>query len=158
STTNRNGIVTQYEYDATRRATKTTTAAGRPERVTTMLEYLSGAQLPSVEIKNGERSEFTYDDRQRLVTRTLFVNASAVLITRTSWDDLDRPVSETDPYGRRTFRVFDVNDRISRTVKELVPGGVPPGANLSSVVRVTTPNPPYVVEDKAYDAMNQYTS
>jgi RHS repeat-associated protein len=158
SRTDRNGIVEQHQYDATRRLTRTIQAAGRPEQIATNLEYAAGTNEVSARTVAGNRVELSHDERLRPITRKVFTRASTSLTWLMSWDTLDRDVMDTDPYGRRIFHVYDVNGREVRTVTELVPGGVPGGSNPASLARVTTGNPPYVIQDRAYDSMNQVTS
>jgi RHS repeat-associated protein len=155
---NRNGVSEAYEYDASRRVAKTTRASGRPEQIISTFEYLAGTNLLSAETNAGERVEYTYDERLRPLTRKTFVRNAVSLTSQMSWDALDRDIAETDAYGRRTLRVYDVDGRVVRTVRELVPGGVSAGQNLSTLPRISTGNPPYIIVDVAYDPMNQVKS
>src|SRR5207249_1900567 len=50
SKTDRNAVVEEYEYDATRRVSKQTRAFGRPEQVAILFEYVAGTELPSAQI------------------------------------------------------------------------------------------------------------
>jgi hypothetical protein len=51
--------------------------------------------------------------------------------------------------------VYDDNDRISLVIRELVPGGVPSGADLLTLARDQAPDPPYVIEETVLDSMGQ---
>ena len=101
----------------------------------------------------GERTEYTYDVRNRQVSKKQFTTNTKALTTQTAYDNQDRAVTDTDPYGRRTFRVYDETGQVVREVRELVPNAVPSGSSVATLVRVSTGNPPYVIEDTQYDPM-----
>jgi RHS repeat-associated protein len=153
----RNGNVEQYAYDASRRLTKITKASNRPEKIEIQQEYLVGTDVISANVVAGEREEFTYDERRRRVARKTFTVGGASLTNLSEWNTFDQPTIDTDPYGRRTFYVYDANNRLVRTVKELVVGGVPVGSNPATLTRITTPNPAYVIEEKTYNGLNQFS-
>ncbi|HEY0705844.1 MAG TPA: hypothetical protein VGG33_03560, partial [Polyangia bacterium] len=156
STTNRKGIITTFEYDTSHRLTKTTNAAGRPEASTTTLTYVPGTELVATQTTDGNRAEFTYDSSGRQISRRVYTDATHSLLSTKAWDAAnDRVVAETDPYGRRVHFAYDSAGRLVRTVRELVPQGVPAGANISALARITTPNPAYVIEESIYDGRNQ---
>lgn len=133
SRTDRNGNVTEYEYDAADRVTLTRSAAGLPEEITEACEYLLGTRLKSSCIMRGEKTEYEYDYRNRLIGTARHADANTALMSATEIDILGRRRSSTDPYGRRTFYLYDQNDRIARTVTETVPGALDevPSANGS---------------------------
>jgi RHS repeat-associated protein len=158
SQTDRNGSVTKHEYDLTRRLQKVTRAAGSPESQTETYQYLPGTELRAATISDGRRTEVTYDDRFRPTQTRDYVTDSQVLVSQQAYDQADRLVQDTDPYGRRTFRVLDPLGQVTRVVRELVPGGVPAGSVLTTLSRVTGPNPPYTIEDSSYSAVGQVLS
>jgi RHS repeat-associated protein len=151
----RNGVLTTYEYDSDRRLSKTTEAAGLPEARVSTASYLAGTQLVSSQISDGSRVDFGYDARNRLVSRTVYTNNTHTLVTTKTWDASDRVSSETDPYGRKILFVYDEVGRTKRTVRELVPGGLPSGADPATVARVLSGNPPYLIEETEYNPDNQ---
>src|SRR5690606_15324562 len=62
------------------------------------------------------------------------------------------------PYGRRTFTVYDVNDRPVRQVQERISGGYAGAtdqATLASLVRPKSANPAYTITDTVFDAEGQ---
>lgn len=122
--TDRNGIVTQYQYDSSDRVTLTKSAAGRPEEITETCQYLPGTRLKTFCINRGEKTEYDYDYRNRLISTTRHADANTALTSTAERDVLGRTRSTTDPYGRRTFYLYDHNDNIARTVTETVPNGL----------------------------------
>jgi RHS repeat-associated protein len=156
--TDRRGVTTTYEYDGTRRLKKIVRAANKPEKLEELFEYVPGTELISATTVAGDRTEFVYDQRNREITRRRFATNTGVLTWQRSYDLADRLATETDPYGRKTFHVYDANGREVRLVRELIPGGVPAGANLTTLVRITTGNPPYVITDKELDPMGRVLS
>lgn len=122
----RNGVETRYGYDAAGRRISTTVAAGRPEAVSETCAWLYGSATQKAScVQAGERTDYGYDSRYRLVSTTRYPRAGAALTEWRGYDVLDRLVATTDAYGRGTGHVYDVDDRIVRTVRELVAGGVP---------------------------------
>ncbi len=161
SQTDRNGIVTAFEYDQEKRLRTTIMAVDLSEEVRDELEYVPGTLLVSAEIRRGERKNYQRDGRNRPIATTTFLPGGRSLTTQTIWDPVaavDRVTKQIDAYGRSTFMVYDVNDRVSRTIRELVPGGVPSGADLQALARNMAPNPPYVIEETVHDSMGQVTA
>jgi RHS repeat-associated protein len=153
--TDRRGILEKYDYDSSRRLSTSTHASGRPEQIVNTIEYVPGTDRVADQLKAGDRVELAYDERLRQVSRKEYVRGGVGLTSQMSWDALDRKTVDSDAYGRRTIRVYDANGRVGRTVRELVPGGVPAGADPAALTRSLVPNPAYVIEDATYDAMNQ---
>jgi len=152
----RNGNRTDIAYDLAGRVILTTEAVGQPETVSTAMTYLDGNRgLPASETRHGETTTFTYDSRLRRTAIARQVRVGTVLTSRLAYDNADRLVEQTDPYGRRTFQVYDVNSRVVRTVRECVPGGVPAGATPASLPRILSANPPYHIDDLEFDAEGQ---
>ena len=120
----RNGILTTYDFDLAGRAIEIKSAAGLPEEIVETCTYLSGTTLKETCIRRGEKTEYTYDHRNRVVATTRHVDANTFLVDSVEYDILSRRRSTTDPYGRRTFYLYDENDSIARTVTETVPGAL----------------------------------
>jgi RHS repeat-associated protein len=154
----RNGNVESYEYDNTRRLKKIIRASNRAEKLEEIFEYVPGTELVSAATVGGERTEYDYDQRNREITRRKYTAAGKILTWQRSYDAADRLVSETDPYGRKTFKVNDLTGQVVRVVRELVPGGVSAGADLTALPRVLGGNPLYVITDVALDGMGRTLS
>jgi len=150
--TDRNGHATRYGYDASDRRISTTRAYGRPEAVVSTCTFLTGTKFPERCVDRGNAMKYGYDKRQRRVSETEHPNTGIVLTTITKFNANSFPVFEEDPYGRAKLYGYDVNDRVTRTVREAVPASVARNAVLSTLARVTTPNPSYVIEDTGFNA------
>jgi len=149
--TDRNGHATRYGYDASDRRISTTRAYGRPEAVVSTCTFLTGTKFPERCVDRGNAMEYAYDKRQRRVSETVHPNTGVALTTTTKFNANSFPVFEEDPYGRAKLYGYDVNDRVTRTVREAVPASVARNADLSTLARVTTPNPSYVIEDTGFN-------
>ena len=135
ATVDRNGNRTEYSFDGHGRITSTVTGAGTPEAVTETCSYLEGTNLKESCVNRGNRTDYNYDYRNRLIGSTSYPNASTTLSNHTALDVLGRQLVSQDPYGRRTFYLYDINDRLARTVTETVPNGtaINTGTNLDGV-------------------------
>ncbi len=153
--TDRNGNVQRFEYDRTKRLCAKIMAAGRPEEVRDLYTYVPGTSLVKTTVQRGEQTDYERDGRNRLTATVVHISGGRALRTSTIYDVLDRVVQSTDPYGRSVLFVYDVNDRLKRTITELVPRGVPQAANLEMLPRDQSLNPPYVIWDINSDSMGQ---
>ena len=158
----RNRTLTRYDYDTQGRRTSTTVlgtvGAANAATVygTTTVTYRPGTTLEATRVNDGERTVSTYDVRQRRTTIARNATATKVLTESLGYDGADRVISHTDPYQRRTFQVYHPkNNWVVRTIRELIPGGVPAGTALATVARPTAANPPFVIEDRTYDNAGQ---
>lgn len=152
-TTDRLGNVTKYVYDLAGREAQRVEAFGRPEAVSRSTSYLAGTDLEAARTDRGETTTYGYDDYNRRVSTTVRPNTATLLTDYTVYDTARRVDHRIDRYGRKTFHVYDLNDRMVRTVQETVPGGVSgPPAGLP---RVLTPNAPYLIADVVHDAAGQ---
>ena len=98
---------------------------------------------------------YGYDQRRRQVSQTVYATTTQSLTTTTSYDAADRRLSETDPYGRVTYFVYDVRDRLVRTVREAVAGAVINPSAVATLARDLSNNASYVIEETEYDAEEQ---
>jgi RHS repeat-associated protein len=153
----RDGNHTTFGYDGATRTVRTTWASGLPEAVSELVTYVPGTSLQSSRTLRGERTDYAYDQRLRPTLIATHPTAARTLSSTVAYDVLDRRVAELDPFGRATAFVYDLNDRVARTVRELVPGGMS-GMDPAGLARITTPNPPYVIDDMAYDALGEELS
>lgn len=160
-TKDRNGRVTVYDHDGAGRRIGTTLYASvqdylddKGEVIESCL-YQPGTTQESTCWRRGERIQHGFDGRGRRTGTTVWANAATPLTGTTAYDPGGRPWLQTDPYGRRTIQLYDDEDQLTRTIRELVIGGLPvtlPSlAELAAMNRITTPNPPYVIEDMIYD-------
>ncbi|MFT3764627.1 MAG: hypothetical protein QM820_03780 [Minicystis sp.] len=159
------GNVTRLTYDGAGREVQRTVAFGTPAAVSRICAYLAGTSLPSDCTERGERTIFSYDDHNRLVATTRQPSTATTLTEGTVLDAARRVDRTTDPYGRRTFYVYDLDDRAVRTVQETAPGAVVPpapqaarDAYLLGLPRVLSGNAAYLVTETAYDAAGQVVS
>ncbi len=159
ATRDRNGNVTTYGYDAAGRRNLTqqvvTRADGSTETLREVCTYVPGSEREASCTRNGETTVYGYDARGRRISQSVFATQATALTTTWTYDDADRRIVEQDPYGRKTFTVYDMLDRVVRTVRETVPTGVPAGAALATLPRLSGADPAYVIEDSSYDAEGQ---
>gem|GEM_PF-383805 len=154
--TDRNGNQTTFAYDLTGREITRVVAATAPGSAsTTTTDYLTGTTLPSRVVSNGETRTYAYDHRNRRVSASVQPKAGTTLTATSTYDAANQLVATVDWYGRSTFRGYDVNGRLIRTVMELVPGGVPTGSDPATLPRSLTLNPAYVITEQTYDAEGQ---
>ncbi len=153
--TDRNGNQTTFAYDGAGRIATTTWAADTAVAVSETCAYLPGTELKTVCTRANTTTETTYDYANRVQSITTHPTASRSLVATTVYDVLGQPVRRVDAYGRVTAFVYDLNNRLVRAVRELVPGGIPAGADPATLARIATANPPYVITDTTYDAAGQ---
>lgn len=148
-TTDRRASVSTIAYDAANRIVQRRDGVGTTAEITTSLTtYLAGTSYALTQSKVGELTEFAYDSKGRIISSTAHPRVGQALSTRTFYDALGRMNSSSDGYGRRSFFFFDSEDRLVRTVKELVVGGVP--GDPGTVVRSLVPNPAYAIQDRFF--------
>lgn len=160
-TKDRNGRITGYDYDDAGRRTTTILYASQQAYdagqgdVLEVVSYVPGTTLLSTTWRLGERTDYGYDQQGRQTTVTVWPTGASSLTTTTAYNAAGQAWLMTDAFGRRTVSLFDDEDRVLRTVQELVVGGLPtplPGtAALQALSRITTANPPYVITDTTYD-------
>lgn len=161
-TKDRNGRVTVYDHDGAGRRIGTTLYPSEQDyqnntngEVLESCLYLPGTTQESTCWRRGERVQHAFDARGRRTGTTVWANAATALSSTTAYDAAGHPWLQTDPYGRRTIQLYDDEDRLQRTIRELVIGGLPATlpsrAELTILTRILTPNPPYLIEDMLYD-------
>jgi RHS repeat-associated protein len=152
----RDNHVTTFGYDLDGREISRVEGANAPAiALTTTTTYLVGTTLPVTISRGGDVRTFAYDYRHRLISETAFPSTGSGLTTTHAYDLADQKTSTTDPYGRVTYFRYDVNGRLVRTIRELVPGGVAAGANLDTLARSSSDNPPYAIEEMTYNAIGE---
>jgi YD repeat-containing protein len=155
-TTDRAGHITSYGYDGDGRRTSVTTGAEAPAtQVVESITYLPGTTLEASRSGGGRQVTYTYDAQQRRIATATRVNATTVLTETVTYDSADRIDHTTDAYGRRTYIGYDSQGRQCRVVRELVVGGLATTPVVASLPRITTDNPPYLIEDTEYDLADQ---
>lgn len=157
----RNGFTTTVAYDSAGRQIGTSQtvqqAPGVTETVGESATYFPGSELESSRRQRGETTVFTYDAQRRRIAQTVYATKTKTLTTSWTYDAAGRQAAETDAFGRRTFSVYDSDDRRVRTIRETLPGAVVNGTNLVTLARDTAANPAYVIEDVSYDFEGQVT-
>ena len=155
----RNAHLTTFLHDGAGHVVTTTRAAGTADAVSDTMTYLAGNQTLATSITSaGDTVTFVYDRRLRKVSETRFTAGSAALTTQFQYDNANLLVAQIDAFGRRTAFIYDVNDRVVRSVRELVAGGIPAGAVLATLPRILTANPPYVIDDTGFDSSGLVTN
>lgn len=177
SMTDRNGNVTTYGYDDHGRRTSVTEASGTPEAITSTQDHLIGTETVASSVSHGEATVYGFDSYNRRVSTTRYpsgqniFNGSPGLTSTTTYDVEGRVRYTEDPYGRRTWRAYDINDRLTRTITEAfreisneitLPSAdnTAAGANandeyLLELTRSTDANAGYLINDTIYDAEGQ---
>lgn len=158
----RDGAIEKCVFDGHGRQTSCTTAFGTPVATVRSTTYLSGTELPLSVTVNGETTSFGYDNENKRITVARQVRGGLILTSTTFYDVEDRQSHVSDPYGRKTYVVYDINDRVSRTIQETVPNAltVPAGqaardTYLNGLTRNLGPNATYLISDASYDAQGQ---
>lgn len=152
--TDRNCNVTTIAYDSSGRPAVHTYAAGTPEQMLEVCTYLPGTTLKTSCTKDGELTEYAFDDRRRQISVTTHPNIATALTIRYSYDNKNRKTSEIDPYGRETRFSYDYRDQITQVTQGLIPNGIPSG----TLTRLTTSNPAYTITSYGYDLSEKRTS
>lgn len=172
----RDGVWTAYRYDAAGRTVKTIGGiATEAEAVdpgfnpnpafhaVTENTYLLGCSLPFNSTRNGEKTSYEYDYRNRLIAQTVYSGtgaSSAPQGQRTTTTYLDNKVFKTtDAFGRNTYYAYRASDsQRVRTVREAIAGSVKVNnvapttfAQITALTRSTVANAPYVIEDAELD-------
>jgi len=166
--TDRTGRITKMTYDGAGRVTNTAYGFGLAESVSKVCTYLPGTDTRATCIDRGEKTTYGFDYARRLVSSGRQASTVKTLASETLFDLARRVDQSTDEYGRKMFYVYDVNDRVTRTVRETVPGAVtlpvPPSnatylsqrdTYLNGLSRVLTSNTAYLIDDTEYDAQGQ---
>jgi RHS repeat-associated protein len=168
-TTDRTGNVTMNHYDADgRKILETIAGPVGPVIGTRRWSYLWGTALRERYVDNGNNHIYSYDYKLRLIGETVQANTATLLTEATTFDSNQRTDFTADPYNRKSYYLYDINDRAIRMVTETVPGAivlpVQPGAPgyqtardafLTDLSRITAPNAPYIIQDITYDAAGQ---
>ncbi|MDX2053048.1 MAG: RHS repeat-associated core domain-containing protein [Polyangiaceae bacterium] len=120
----RNGNIEALTYDGIGREIEAKRAFGTVSEIRTATTYLPGSSLPASVVARGERMDYVYDHVNRLKEQRRQVAPGRTLVESWVYDEFDRVLSKTDPYGRRTHYLYDINDRVSRSVQETRPGAL----------------------------------
>ncbi len=164
--TDRNGSVTEFEYDNRGRYTKEIMAASTMDlndnetpildpnvRVESTCSYLDGTDQMISRIDQGERTDFTFDHRHRLIEITVYPRVGVSLTSKETYVDNQIVVSE-DFYGRKEYAVYrDSDGFLVRTVSGMVPEFSTDQPYI--LERDLTPNAPYLITDFEVDAERQ---
>ena len=156
--TDRNGHQTTFSHDGFGHIVTTVRSAGSLVSVTDTTSFVPGnIDTPNGQVTAGDAVTYQFDLRMRKTSETRYTAGATGLTAQFFYDDANRMVAQIDPFGRRTAFIYDVNDRVVRSVRELVAGGIPTGSDLTTLPRILTANPSYVIEDSAFDASGLVT-
>lgn len=173
SMTDRNGNLTRIVYDDHGHKIEEIVADGSPVEERTTWLYLYGTNdLVLSRTRFGETTTNEFDGYNRRVATTVQPNGGTALTSTRSYDGVRRMRTEVDAYGRGTFYLYDINDRLIRTVQETVPGAItlPAPADstpadvlandayLAGLSRATGSNVAYLLSDSTFDAEGQVLS
>ena len=135
ATTDRNSNVSTFQFDAAGRQVHSEIAAGTPDVLIEDCTFVPGSMAHKATCtRGGDTTVMLYDAGGRLITTTALPTTTQSLTTTTAYDALRRPWQQQDAYGRSTFNVYDYQDRVVRTVRELVPGAVAATGALSNTL------------------------
>lgn len=153
----RNGNVLRSYFDAAGRPIRQTLSPPGAQNAAgeTAYTYLPGTEKVKAVVADGNKAEYQYDHRLREKQVDRWGVAATKLSTATIYNAVGLVAWRTDPYGRRTCFVYDRADRITRMVRDLIPGGFPLANNPADAARPTGDNPSYVIEDLVYDPAGQ---
>ncbi|MCO6455820.1 MAG: VCBS repeat-containing protein [Pirellulaceae bacterium] len=120
------GRVTQFTYDVLGRVTRTVFAVGTPAEADLHLEYDAAGNRSATIDAHGNRTEFQYDGRNRLVEiRHADPDGPGPLaapVERYAYDAAGNQISWTDALGNVTRYEYDALNRLTRQTDAL--GGV----------------------------------
>jgi RHS repeat-associated protein len=144
----RNQHLTTFGYDAAGRRVHTEWASSTPEVLVEDCTYVPGSALHKATCtRGGDTTQYTYDPRGRLIAERTSPVVGRALTTSFFYDEKSRAFSQSDPYGRYLYRVFDPVDRVTRTVQELVPGAIGTPAQVEALALATSATPAFTGSD-----------
>ena len=157
-TTDRNGIETTYSYDASDRVTSTelrdpSLPLTDPALRTASYTYLNGTNLEQTATIDGNTTETLFDHQNRVIGTKSYPDTTNTLETSQEIDVLGRTRSTTDAYGRKTYYLYDQNDRVTRTVTETVPNGLPSVPAFDNTSSQTSSQKNYTFTDLAANTL-----
>ncbi|EMI23611.1 YD repeat-containing protein, partial [Rhodopirellula europaea SH398] len=162
-TIDRNGVVTNYDYDAADRlVSKITgfaemvsgTEVATPElAVAETFSYLNGTNDLIEHRRAGMVTQHVYDYRGRRIGTRQFSDANQALVRFQAYSN-NQLFSSEDAYGRKTYYAYDATDgRLIRTVQGLTPEFTLADFDaVLNLTRDTSANADYVISDMMHDA------
>ena len=158
----RNGNKTVISYDAAGRkvSEELFPPVGTVAAASNTWSYLPGTTMVLSQTVDGETTNYGYDALHRVISTTRNTAGTATITTTTDYDAVGRVWRTTDDQGRRTWTVYDVDDRVIRTVNETIPLGAAIAADpvvardeLLALIRpaATTTNSATTITDISYD-------
>ncbi len=157
--TDRLGFVTRRLYDAAGRESDRIQAFNTPAPASRSCTYLRGHVLPRTCIDRGERTDYDYGPHNLKTRVDKQPDSTKVLSTLTSYDKARRVRVITDPFGRRTYLLYDLDNNEIRSVQEMAlpPPGDPPTPLLSyddvkNMPRPVGANVAHLIKDTHFDA------
>ena len=156
ATIDRNTNKTTFAYDEAGRKIKTVMAADTVNAIEKICSYLTGTELIESCVTNGEKVDYVYDYRHRLVQTINYPNNESTLIQAKSYLD-NKLFCTSDSYGRKTYNYYRPEDaKLVRTVKGLVPSFELAGYQaIIDLSRDLSNNATYLITDYELDDFGQ---
>ncbi|TVR40244.1 MAG: RHS repeat protein, partial [Planctomycetota bacterium] len=153
----RNGHLEICTYDDAGREITCVRGANDPSIAqTTLTTYLRGTRRPLSVTVDGNTTTYLYDHRLRRIGVERHAADGVILASSTVYGSNNRIVYTTDAHGRRSFPVYDANNRVVKRIQELVPGSMQLGpADRADLDPVDWANPQWVVTATEFDAQGQ---
>lgn len=168
-TKDRRNVVTSYTYDSAGRTTQVTVGTAwdadildgnaddtpitdRNEQSITTYVYLDGTELPIEVVRDGSKTEFVYDYRQRVIETKVYPYAGKIMSSKVVYVD-NKKFSDEDYYGRKKFYGYRASDgQLIRYVTGAYPSfSLADQTAVFNLVRDTNLNPAYTVKDAITD-------
>lgn len=154
----RNGNISTFDYDDYGRLKTLTEAANSSDPSVTIYDYINGTDKKlSVEI-NGNRTEYGYDYRNRLVTTSIIADDTSTLTTTDTYID-NKLFCREDPYGRKTYYNYRSTDS---ALIRVITGNYPTYTlasfnDVAGEVRSFNNNSTHIITDFVKDVEGQTT-
>jgi RHS repeat-associated protein len=155
--TDRNGVTTHYDYDANLRVYAVTRAVGKPEQQVLGMTYAPGSKLKATEQTVGTTVTYSYDEFNNPLSTEVPVGSGPDVELFTYRDPEGRVHETIDADGYITYYVFDTQNRVVRTVKELARTLGFYENEMPTLARDTATNPQWAIIDYVYDKAGHVT-
>ncbi|MEP3480457.1 MAG: RHS repeat-associated core domain-containing protein [Fuerstiella sp.] len=168
-TKDRRNVVTSYTYDSAGRTTQVTVGTAwdsdildgnaddtpitdRNEQSITTYVYLDGTELPIEVVRDGSKTEFVYDYRQRVIETKVYPYANKIMSSKVVYVD-NKKFSDEDYYGRKKYYGYRASDgQLIRYVTGAYPSfSLTDQTAVFNLVRDTNLNPAYTIKDAITD-------
>ncbi|MBA3845675.1 MAG: RHS repeat protein, partial [Planctomycetes bacterium] len=158
----RNGIWEEYRYDGGGRQVSAILDQGRPDQVVRAWTYVPGKDQVATETVNGKRTVYGFDERGQVSRVTRWSDAQTRHTESSdTWEAHNVSIS-TDDQGRRTFSLASIDQRRSRTIRELLPRAIATDGDEAAVTaalwalpRSVAAVPTWVIDETSADVAGQ---